>query len=149
MNNKGFTLIELAIVLAILAIIAAIAVPTFMTTTARARLRSDVQSARVIQNALELHNIERTPITTGTVQTIIERLQTAGYLEENIKAQDIQSTGAVWARCTTLGIVVDITNSPAPVRRAYEGLPDTERRLIIGGDTPVPQPPDDDDDGDD
>jgi len=57
-KNAGLTLVELIIVLAVIAIIGAIIVPQFMQTTDLARLRSDIQSARVIQNAVELASME-------------------------------------------------------------------------------------------
>jgi len=132
-RSKGFTLIELTIVLALLAIVAAILIPTFMNTTDRARLRSDIQSARVIQNAIELHNAERVPITATDITQILSVLTTAGYLEAGIRATDIQSVGAVWEHHSTLGIIVNISRSPDNVRRAYTNLNANERRLVIAG----------------
>ena len=127
--SKGLTLIELTIVLAIIAIIAAILIPTFLTATDRARLRSDVQSARVIQNAIDLYRAERGRNVEGTtVYTIIQNLSAAGLLD-NIDAR-AQSQGATWTQIQGLGVVVDITASPDGVHRAYNNLSDSERRLV-------------------
>jgi len=53
-QNKGFSLVELLLVIAIIGIIAAIAIPTFSGQRRRARIIGDAQSnARVIQMALE------------------------------------------------------------------------------------------------
>ncbi len=53
-NKKGFTLVELIIVLAVLGIIAAIAVPKFMGVQSQAKVDADKATAEVIQNAAEL-----------------------------------------------------------------------------------------------
>jgi len=129
--NKGFTLLELLIALAILAIIAAILIPNFFATTDRARLRSDIQSARVIQNAIDLYNVERTPAISGDMGAILDRLQAQGFLRERYTSP--QTEGAIWARHATLGVVVDITGSSESIHRAYDGLPAAEQQFIIGG----------------
>jgi len=133
MGNKGFTLMELTIVLALLAIIAAILIPMFLITTDRARLRSDIQSARVIQNAMDLYQVERGRTVEGTtVDVIIQNLNTAGYLE--LRNANIQTQNANWIQDTTLGIVVvDIQGSPDSVHRAYSNLPEAEQAMVRNG----------------
>jgi len=130
-KTKGFTLLELIIVLAILAIIAIILIPNFFATTDRARLRSDIQSARVIHNAIVLYELERNTNLEGAIDPILERLEDAGFL--NASQGDIQSEGATWVLIPGEGVMVNITASPAGVRNAYESLPDTEQRMVITG----------------
>jgi len=130
--SRGFTLLELLIALAILAIIAAILIPNFFATTDRARLRSDIQSTRVIQNAIELYRAERGQVPEGTsMESMLENLTTAGF----IRAQyaDIQTELATWENHSTLGVVVNIQASPDSVHNAYASLPETERVFVIGG----------------
>lgn len=50
-NEKGFTLIELIIVIAILAIISAIAVPNILSAVDNSRKTADITSAKVIADA--------------------------------------------------------------------------------------------------
>jgi len=57
-KNKGFSLIELLIVILILAVLTGIAIPAYMLVTARAK-ESGVESEMMnIAKALELHNID-------------------------------------------------------------------------------------------
>ena len=128
-NNKGFTLLELLIALAILAIIAAILIPNFFATTDRARLRSDIQSARVIQNAIELYRAERGLAPDGNMTTILESLTEAGFLRAAYT--DIQTEGAVWDEHPEMGVVVNIHQSPDSVHSAYLSLSDAEMQFVI------------------
>ena len=130
-NRKGFTLLELLIALAILAIIAAILIPNFFATTDRARLRSDIQSARVIQNAIELYNAERRVALTGSMADVLTTLTDEGFLRDRYTSP--QTEGAVWAIEGDFGVVVNIGASPANVRSIYAGLPESERRYVRGG----------------
>ena len=143
---------ELTIVLAILAIIAAILIPTFLNTTDRARLRSDIQSTHVIHNAMELYRAERgravagsTNIGTDTINmvTVLNNLYDAGYLPE-MDVNDAQTDGAVWAIRTVLinsrnvtRVVLDISAVQSEtIHRAANNLPDNERRYVYGINTP-------------
>jgi len=131
---NGFTLLELLIALAILAVIAAILIPNFFATTDRARLRSDIQSARVIQNAIELYRAERGTTPEGSsMESILETLTAAGFLRA--RYADIQTEGASWDTHAELGVVVNISGSGDGVHTAYASLPDSERLLVVGGIT--------------
>jgi len=131
-KSSGFTLLELLIALAILAVIAAIIIPNFFATTDRARLRSDIQSARVIQNARELYRAERGGLPAGAnMEAILNTLETAGFIRA--RDTDIQTEGATWETHATLGVVVNIQHSADGVHSAYAGLSDSERQLVING----------------
>lgn len=53
-NEKGFTLVELIVILAILGILAAIAVPNVQNYVQNARITADVADARTIANAIKM-----------------------------------------------------------------------------------------------
>jgi len=132
-NSRGFTLMELTIVLAVLAIIAAILIPTFLTTTDRARLRSDIQSAHVINNAMELYRAERGRAVAGgaDMAAVLTALHTAGYLRA-MTPGGTQTDGAVWAVYGER-VVVNIGGVTSDsVHRAANNLPEEERRYISG-----------------
>jgi prepilin-type N-terminal cleavage/methylation domain-containing protein len=133
-NVFGFTLMELTIVLAILAIIAAILIPTFLNTTDRARLRSDIQSAQVIHNAMELYRAERGRAVQGaTMAAVLANLQAAGFLDAQITS--IQTADALWETHTVHGVVVNITACGDGVHRAFNALSQEEQIYVIGGRT--------------
>lgn len=50
MNKKGFTLMEMLIVIAIIAILIAIAIPTFMNALEKSRQRTDEANARSLKS---------------------------------------------------------------------------------------------------
>jgi len=130
-KTKGFTLLELIIVLAILAIIAVILIPNFFATTDRARLRSDIQSARVIHNAMVLYEVERNVTLEGDLAPILTRLRVAGFLDAGV--EDTQSDRATWQVTATGQVVVNIGLSPDSVHSAYASLPSSEQELVING----------------
>jgi general secretion pathway protein G len=67
MTRKGFTLIELLIVVAIIAILAAIAVPNFLEAQVRSKVSRQLANMRTVTTALESYYVDnnRYPICTG------------------------------------------------------------------------------------
>ena len=96
-SNKGITLIELIIVLAIIAILGAIVVPNFLGITDRARARSDIQSTIVIRNAAELYRLERGSAPIGDIDAVLTTLFREGYLQNDLGPEDTQTNGAAWS----------------------------------------------------
>ncbi|MDD4320226.1 MAG: prepilin-type N-terminal cleavage/methylation domain-containing protein [Acidaminococcaceae bacterium] len=71
-GKKGFTLIELVIVIAILGILAGIAIPRFLNATATARGARIVADLRTIDSAIVIYNAK-----TGKLPTADTDLTTA------------------------------------------------------------------------
>ena len=57
-RNRGFTLIELLIVVAIIAILAAIAVPNFLEAQTRAKITRTIADMRTIATAMETYRVD-------------------------------------------------------------------------------------------
>ena len=131
-NSGGFTLVELIIVLAIVAIIGAILIPNFLNTTDRARLRSDIQSARVLQNALDLHNIEQTDQITSTGE-LIARLDERGYIDE--RRVTVQTPGAEFVLGADGVVRLNIAgvSNQNVTSTLFGQLSPQEREHVVGG----------------
>jgi general secretion pathway protein G len=63
-NRRGFSLVELVIVIIIIGIIAAIAVPRFSAATTNANDKQVKASLAILQNAVDLYQAEHTGTTT-------------------------------------------------------------------------------------
>ena len=70
-NRKGFTLIELMIVIAIIGILAAMAIPNFKKARASARQKACYSNIRVIQGAVEMYNMDVSTMMTSLDQSIL------------------------------------------------------------------------------
>jgi len=67
-KDKGFTLIELMVVIVIIAILAAVALPNFMGATEKARESAVTSAVKALQTSLEMYAVDNNgsyPITTS------------------------------------------------------------------------------------
>lgn len=60
MNNKGFSLVELIIVIAIMAVLVAVLAPQYMRFIERGRAASDRDNVKAVQGALEIYYVDPT-----------------------------------------------------------------------------------------
>ncbi len=97
-NKKGFTLVELVIVIAIIGILAAVAIPKFTGVRQDAKDKADVATIRTINNAIELYCAKEnketfvgatdaaatSPVTiadNGSIANVIKVLVAKNYLK--------------------------------------------------------------------
>ena len=68
-SQRGFTLIELLVVVAIIALLAAIAVPGFLRARKRSQASRVINDLRLIDSAIDQYAIENSKVTGSTVAT--------------------------------------------------------------------------------
>lgn len=76
MKRKGFTIVELVIVIAVVAILAAVLIPTFGSLIKKANLSADAQAVRQMNVALTSESVSKKP---ENIEDAVELLDAAGY----------------------------------------------------------------------
>jgi prepilin-type N-terminal cleavage/methylation domain-containing protein len=80
-RRQGFTLIELMIVIAIIGVLAAIAVPNFKAARERANTRACYANQKTIVGAMEMYNLDKNTKRTNLQGGFFGDLKSGGYLQ--------------------------------------------------------------------
>ena len=97
MNNKGFSLVELIIVIAIMAVLIAVLAPQYMRFIERGRAASDRDNIKAVQGALEVYYVDPTgdPLKNGdTIKMSTGGASYSGSNEDAVK-EALQTAGLI------------------------------------------------------
>lgn len=86
-TKKGFTLVEILIVVVILGILAAIVIPQFSSASSEARLSSVVSNLQAVRSQIQLYKIQHGDKLPGT---------TTGVTFADALLKQTKSDGTVW-----------------------------------------------------
>lgn len=132
--QKGFTLIELMIVVAIIAILAAIALPAYQDYIARSQITTGLSDIRGGVTAFEERINRGTP--TGVPSNADIGLATSTPRCDIVVAGDISDTDGQSIECTIKGnprVVNDVVTLTRTSAGAWECTSDTEEKYLPTG----------------
>ncbi|MCI7095336.1 MAG: type II secretion system GspH family protein [Clostridiales bacterium] len=90
-NKKGFTIVELVIVIAVIAILAAVLIPTFSSVIKKAKVNNDIQLVRNLNTALAADTKEH-----KTMQAALDAAFEFGYDVAKINNTSVEENEILW-----------------------------------------------------
>ena len=107
-NKKGFTIVELVIVIAVIAILAAVLIPTFAGIIKKANLSADQQAVRQMNVALATASAEKAPANIDDATKI---LVDAGYNADKTLVPVTSNHSFYWYETYNLIVLVNEKDS--------------------------------------
>ena len=88
-KNRGFTIVELVIVIAVIAVLAAVLIPTFSGVISNANLSADKQAVKNMNTALSIEGVEE---EVNSINKAREILLKYGFASKNLVAKTADHT---------------------------------------------------------
>ena len=146
LTNKGFSLVELIIVIAIMAVLVGVLAPQFLKYVERSRKSTDVQNVASIVTALQTYAadpmvdstkaLEDGTITLTVGSADVDSSNCTGHADEALKAAGITSIGLKsgnWTATNGNGIELGITvGSDGSVTIECNTTLDTDNDIMAG-----------------
>lgn len=107
-NEKGFTMVELIIVVAIMGIIGALLVPAFGTMSAKARLTTDISTIKTLQRTATAYKTEKELWPGTNASDLVSTLVSDGYLQAQPTLQTSAAGGVISVDATNERIWLDL-----------------------------------------
>lgn len=105
-NRKGFTIVELVIVIAVIAILSAVLIPTFSSLIRKANISSDKNLAKNLNTALAMGEVDG---KLETFNDVIVTLKEAGFIVANLNPTT-SDYYFVWEKESNQILLVDSAN---------------------------------------
>lgn len=120
-NEKGFTMVELIVVVTIIGIIGALLVPAYGTMAAKARLTTDIATVKTIKRTVDTYRVQESKAPTKTsYDDLIKELADAGYIDSKTS---LQTGCGITVDTTKWTIKLDTANlSASEYKGAYDKL---------------------------
>ena len=114
MNNKGFSLVELIVVIAIMAVLIGVLAPQFLKYVEKSRQSTDVQNVQAIKSAIEVYvadtgsSTDCTITLNGTTATVPSTIIGTGKIEgiqetTNLKSKTWPTTSVTYTYSAASG----------------------------------------------
>lgn len=113
-GERGFTLIELVIVMAVIGLLAAIAIPSFVRSMQKAKEAVLLEDLHVMRNAIDSYTIDKEKAPQS-----LEDLVQAGYLK-SIPKDPITSSNDTWITSQS-DALSDISQSQGGIGDVHSG----------------------------
>ena len=139
-NNKGFSLVELIIVIAIMAILAGILIPQFVKYISSSKVSADIQQAENIYNAVAAQYADDGSKTTGkVVDTTGDLIKIDATVAGNLNIGNSEPVSKVdsdlrfYYSCDSDGNVAVYLSDDSRTAGAYSATTDTKLSPSIDG----------------
>lgn len=117
MNKKGFTLIEMLVVIAIIAVLVAIIIPTVSSATVKAAAAANAANLRSLQAEAATDYLAGVDDNTGLVQYTAS----SKALAARTGAPAPKAVGSIYTPATPPVITIDVDTTTGIVTAKYDG----------------------------